>query len=45
MQEQAARILRVADRTFRRYINRYTDEGLEGLCDAFDTGISPSCTS
>ena len=33
-QEQAARILGVTDRTFRRYINQYNDEGIEGLCDA-----------
>ncbi len=32
-QENAARILGVSDRTFRRYINRYNDDGLEGLND------------
>ena len=32
-QEEAARILGVSDRTFRRYINRYEDDGLEGLLD------------
>lgn len=32
-QEEAARILGVTDRTFRRYINRYDDEGLEGIYD------------
>ena len=32
-QEQAARILGVSDRTFRRYIYRYDDEGIEGLYD------------
>ncbi len=32
-QEQAAHVLGVSARTFRRYINRYTDEGLEGLYD------------
>ncbi len=32
-QEQAARILGVSDRTFRRYINRYEDRGVEGLSD------------
>ena len=32
-QEEAARILGVTDRTFRRYINRYIDEGLEGIYD------------
>jgi transposase len=32
-QEQAARLLGVSVRTFRRYINRYEEEGLEGLLD------------
>ncbi len=32
-QEEAARILGVTDRTFRRYINRYDNEGLEGIYD------------
>jgi transposase len=32
-QEQAAGILGVSDRTFRRYINRYEDDGLDGLYD------------
>jgi transposase len=32
-QEEAALILGVCDRTFRRYINRYEDLGLEGLSD------------
>jgi transposase len=32
-QEEAARMLGVSDRTFRRYINRYEEEGLEGLMD------------
>ena len=32
-QEEAAEILGVTDRTFRRYINRYEEEGLEGLSD------------
>ena len=32
-QEEAARILGVSDRTFRRYIDRYEDDGLEGLLD------------
>lgn len=30
-QEEAARLLGVCDRTFRRYIARYEEEGLEGL--------------
>jgi transposase len=32
-QEEAAQILGVSDRTFRRYINRYEEKGLEGLSD------------
>ncbi|MFA4835403.1 MAG: ISNCY family transposase [Dehalococcoidia bacterium] len=32
-QEEAARVLGVSDRTFRRYINRYDEKGLEGLSD------------
>lgn len=32
-QEEAARILGVSDRTFRRYIPRYKEEGLAGLLD------------
>ena len=32
-QEEAALLLGVCERTFRRQINRYEDEGLEGLID------------
>jgi len=32
-QEEAARMLGVSDRSFRRYINRYHENGLEGLLD------------
>ncbi len=32
-QEEAARLLGVCDRTFRRWIDRYQDEGLDGLRD------------
>ena len=32
-QEEAARLLGVHERTFRRYINRYHEEGMEGLLD------------
>ena len=32
-QEEAARILGVSDRTFRRYVDRYEESGLEGLVD------------
>ena len=32
-QEEAARLLGVCERTFRRHIDRYEDEGLEGLID------------
>jgi transposase len=32
-QEEAARVLGVSDRTFRRYMNCYEEKGLEGLSD------------
>lgn len=32
-QEEAARILNVSDRTFRRYVGRYEEYGMEGLVD------------
>ncbi|MCP3863050.1 MAG: ISNCY family transposase [Aestuariibacter sp.] len=32
-QEEAARLLGVCDRSFRRYINRYHENGLDGLID------------
>ena len=32
-QEQAAMVLGVSDRTFRRYIHRYEEDGIEGLSD------------
>jgi len=32
-QQEAARLLGVCERTFRRQINRYEDEGLQGLID------------
>lgn len=32
-QEEAAMLLGVCDRTFRRYLIRYEDEGMEGLAD------------
>lgn len=32
-QEEAALILGVSDRTFRRYVDRYEERGLEGLAD------------
>ena len=32
-QEEAARILGVHERSFRRYVNRYRDNGLDGLID------------
>ena len=32
-QEEAARMLGVCERSFRRYINRYHDNGLDGLLD------------
>ena len=32
-QEEAVRLLGVCERTFRRYVDRYEDEGLDGLLD------------
>ncbi len=32
-QEEAAQLLGVCERTFRRYINRYEEDGLDGLMD------------
>lgn len=32
-QQEAARLLGVCERTFRRYISRYEDEGIEGIAD------------
>ena len=32
-QEEAARLPGVCERTFRRYMDRYEDEGLDGLMD------------
>lgn len=39
-QEEAARILGVSDRTFRRYIDRYEESGLDGLADKRLTQVS-----
>lgn len=39
-QEEAARILGVSDRTFRRYIYRYEESGLDGLADKRLTQVS-----
>ena len=32
-QEEAARLLGVCDRTYRRYLVRYEEQGMEGLID------------
>lgn len=42
-QEEAARILGVCDRTFRRYIHRYEEDGMEGLLDKRLTQASFRC--
>lgn len=42
-QEEAARILGVCERTFRRQINRYEDEGIEGLMDRRLSQASHRC--
>jgi len=39
-QEEAARMLSVSDRTFRRYIDRYNEDGLDGLIDKRLTQVS-----
>jgi transposase len=39
-QEDAAMILGVSDRTFRRYVDRYEERGLEGLADKRLTQVS-----
>lgn len=45
-QEEAARILGVCDRIFRRQIHRYEESGNNGLLDIkTDPGIKPSRTS
>ena len=43
-QEEAGRILRVSDRTFRRYLIGYEAEGLDGLLDKrLSIGFAPAC--
>ncbi len=42
-QEEAARLLGVCDRTFRRYLDRFDEEGLDGLLDKRLTQVSPRC--
>ncbi len=42
-QEEAARLLGVHERTFRRYIDRYEDEGLCGLADKRLSQVSHRC--
>lgn len=32
-QDEAARLLGICERTFRRYVERYEDRGIEGLID------------
>lgn len=39
-QEEAARLLGVCSRSFRRYVNRYEENGLEGLLDKRLTQVS-----
>lgn len=42
-QEEAARLLGVCDRTFRRYLHRYEDKGIEGLIDQRLGQVSHRC--
>ena len=39
-QEEAARLLGVCERTFRRYVDRYEDEGFDGLVDKLLSQVS-----
>ena len=42
-QEEAAMMLGVCARTFRRHINRYQESGLDGLLDKRLTQVSSRC--
>ena len=42
-QEEAALLLGVSDRSFRRYVNRYEEEGMEGLVDHRLGQVSHRC--
>ena len=42
-QEEAASLLGVCSRSFRRYINRYEESGLKGLCDKRMNALSARC--
>src|SRR5512147_1026455 len=42
-QEEAAMLLGVSDRTFRRYLHRYEEEGMEGLVDHRLGQVSHRC--
>ena len=42
-QEEAAILLGVSERTFRRYLNRYEEEGMEGLVDHRLGQVSHRC--
>ena len=41
-QEEAAQLLGICARTFRRYIDRYEEEGLDGLIDKRMSQVSRS---
>ena len=41
-QEEAARLLGVCERTFRRYIDRYEEAGLDGLVDIASGDNNPT---
>ena len=44
-QEEAAQLLGVSDRTFRRYIDRFEEDGLQALMDKRSTRANPSSIS
>lgn len=41
--QEAVSLLGVCSRSFRRYINRYEESGLEGLCDRRLNALSARC--
>ena len=42
-QEEAASLLGVCSRSFRRYVSRYEESGMEGLCDRRMNTLSARC--
>ena len=42
-QEEAAKLLGICDRTYRRYLVRYEEQGMEGLVDRLRGGLLCPC--